>query len=47
MKTLHDLLDTWALLFCAFVLIAIVLAGTGAVKVEPIVINATGPLGAQ
>ena len=45
--TWHDLFDVWALVFCAFVLVAIVLAGTGLIEVGPIVINATGPLGAR
>ena len=38
-STWHDLFDTWAILFCLFVLVGIVFTGTDLVEVGPIIID--------
>ena len=45
--TWHDLFDAWAILFILWLTAFGLLAGTGVLEVGPIVVNATGPLGAR
>ena len=47
MHSLHDLADTLAILLVFFMLSTILLVGVDLIEIEPIVINATGPLGAR